>query len=913
MLLSALLVLWGAASAFAEEEPSRDGLPPGVPVPSWAVGKQIHFAAAQATSSLAEPGVSPLVAEGPLKYFKGPVGDEPALFLIFWGKNWTTEPGKELKKELLKLYEGLGGSAYQKILTQYDSSGGRVSSRPSIEYIEEDNGITAPTGVNSTKIIKKAEELLELTGSKKNIDDQYVVLPAPGSAYETGFDKNFCGYHTQLGQYGSVDFIPYAGDPPFSESHIFEGKEYEPCTDYGPYGEPKYSAYHATSGVVSHEYAESVTDPELCSGKAWGTEESCETSDEIADVCRSLGIQQIANGAWVNELYDNTEGTCEVGDESPVLQEIGPYTDPEVETATYITPSSAQLEGGIEPCGLEAHYFFEYGTTEAYGSKTTESTIPSGKWGPLQEPFEVSGLKPDTLYYWRVVVKTSAGTIDGKAHTFVTLYYPVVQTKPATNVTATRATLNGTVNPESAETKYYFEYGTTKTYGSKTAEASAGSGTAGVEESAAIAGLAPSTTYHFRVVASNADGTTDGADEVLTTSASSKPYVETKAATGAGETGATLNGVVNPESAETKYYFEYGTTESYGERTAEASAGSGFGNLEESKAITGLAASTTYYFRIVATNSHGTTDGADQVFSTTGKPSVETKAATGLTSTGATLRGAVNPRAAETKYYFEYGLTTSYGSKTAEASAGSGTTGVEETKAITGLTASTTYHFRIVATNSHGTADGADRTFTTTGPDWYVKEEGAFKAVSSSLKVEVEGTFELVDTKEGLVGEDKTPLGISCKEALGEGTIEAGGAGEIAFRVTYAGSCKGVKGELGTYCEKLEKDEDISSPWGTELYKEGSEDRAKIVNGGDGTPTFSFTCKTLVGSVTDTCGVNTSTHISNNASTGAVEVEFGTKSNKTDCSQGGKEAGEWRSGALKIKATSKAVEAIKVE
>jgi hypothetical protein len=102
--------------------------------------------------------------------------------------------------------------------------------------------------------------------------------------------------------------------------------------------------------------------------------------------------------------------------------------------------------------------------------------------------------------------------------------------------------------------------------------------------------------------------------------ASGKPFVETKPATSIGETIATLNGVVNPNGAETKYHFEYGTTTSYGKKTTEVSVGSGVTNLEESQAIKELAQFTTYHFRIVATNSNGTTDGADEVFSTTPKP-----------------------------------------------------------------------------------------------------------------------------------------------------------------------------------------------------------------------------------------------------------------------------------------------------
>ena len=93
-----------------------------------------------------------------------------------------------------------------------------------------------------------------------------------------------------------------------------------------------------------------------------------------------------------------------------------------------------------------------------------------------------------------------------------------------------------------------------------------------------------------------------------------KPYAETKAATNGSETGATLKGTIDPEGSETKYHFEYGTTITYGSKTAEVSAGSGTANLEESSAITGLTAGTTYHYRIVASSSGGTTDGADQVF-----------------------------------------------------------------------------------------------------------------------------------------------------------------------------------------------------------------------------------------------------------------------------------------------------------
>jgi hypothetical protein len=220
--------------------------------------------------------------------------------------------------------------------------------------------------------------------------------------------------------------------------------------------------------------------------------------------------------------------------------------------------------------------------------------------------------------------------------------------------------------------------------------------------------------------------------------ASGKPFVETKPPTSVTEEGATLNGVVNPNGAETKYYFEYGETTSYGKKTAEASAGSGTSNLEVSKAITGLSLLKTYHFRVVATNSNGTTDGSDESF---GRPSAATKLAVRTSGTGATLCGAVTPNGLETKYWFEYGtekgkLTT----KTAEASAGSGKTSVEEEKVISGLTEGTKYYYRIAAKNGKGRVSGSEKVFTAAVEPEFSISPLEFKGTFRQATIEFEAT-----------------------------------------------------------------------------------------------------------------------------------------------------------------------------
>src|SRR5262249_35764018 len=66
-------------------------------------------------------------------------------------------------------------------------------------------------------------------------------------------------------------------------------------------------------------------------------------------------------------------------------------------------------------------------------------------------------------------------------------------------------------------TSWHFDYGTTTSYGSRTGNQNAGSGGAVVNVSTAVSGLAPSTTYHFRLVASSSAGTSTGLDQSFTT------------------------------------------------------------------------------------------------------------------------------------------------------------------------------------------------------------------------------------------------------------------------------------------------------------------------------------------------------------------------------------------------------------
>ena len=132
---------------------------------------------------------------------------------------------------------------------------------------------------------------------------------------------------------------------------------------------------------------------------------------------------------------------------------------------------------------------------------------------------------------------------------------PKAAATTATSVTATGATLNGTVNANGSNTSYHFQWGTSTSYQHATASTPAGWGTTAFPFSHALTGLAPETTYHFRVVATNDAGNSSGADHTFTT-ASAVPSVTSISPRGgpnAGGNTVTINGTNFLASATVKF------------------------------------------------------------------------------------------------------------------------------------------------------------------------------------------------------------------------------------------------------------------------------------------------------------------------------------------------------------------------
>ena len=193
---------------------------------------------------------------------------------------------------------------------------------------------------------------------------------------------------------------------------------------------------------------------------------------------------------------------------------------------------------------------------------------------------------------------------------------PTAETGHLKSVLPTSAVVTGIVDPNGVATAWYFEYGLSSSalYTAKSLEKSAGSGTADVRVYGSLTGLAPATSYNYRIVAMSAVGTTVGGIGSFDTSAA--PAVLTGTANSITATTATLNGIINPEALATSWYFEYGLTTGYGLKTATKHIAAYLHDTIASAAISHLASRSIYHFRVIAISSAGKSFGTDITLTT---------------------------------------------------------------------------------------------------------------------------------------------------------------------------------------------------------------------------------------------------------------------------------------------------------
>jgi len=308
-------------------------------------------------------------------------------------------------------------------------------------------------------------------------------------------------------------------------------------------------------------------------------------------------------------------------------------TAPTAPTATSLT-----LTGHLDPAGAPeiTACHFQYVTDAAF-RVTRFSDLSSGGSPPCAEgqsfsaPADVhadlSALATETTYHYRLVLTNANGTVTSPAATFTPHRVIGLTTEAPTHLSGEAATLNGSLLGDGTETHYFFEWGTTESYGHKAPEppalAASPAGPTPTTLEAEIKGLAPNTAYHYRIVAENgAHETSLGEDQEFTTPPDAPQISATSAAEVSAET-AQLHALLNPGGGDTVYHAEYGTAPCTAEPdpcTATPAlaghAGAGTSPVKASVPLAGLTPGTVYHYRILAQNVTATSKGPELTFTT---------------------------------------------------------------------------------------------------------------------------------------------------------------------------------------------------------------------------------------------------------------------------------------------------------
>ena len=333
-----------------------------------------------------------------------------------------------------------------------------------------------------------------------------------------------------------------------------------------------------------------------------------------------------ANGAS-EEVYVSRSGTenVEVYGATKVIPDVT------TEAPTSNTGVRATLAGMVNPDGVElSECFFEWG--QGSGSTAYTDTAPCaetpGEIGagtaPVAVHADISGLIPQgTRYHYRLVGVNPNATINGSNQEFTTP--DTVITEAATGVAPNEATLNGTVNPDTATiSECVFEWGPEKPFYESTQNypeaapcvpgpGGIGSGTTPVAVEAVLDELHPGTRYAYRLRVDTGTGSIYGENELVQ---SSGPAILATWAGNVTYTEASLRTQISPEGSATTYRFEYGKTTAYGSETSELTVGSDSEAHELSRFLEDLEPGATYHYRVIANSGVAENVGPDRAFST---------------------------------------------------------------------------------------------------------------------------------------------------------------------------------------------------------------------------------------------------------------------------------------------------------
>jgi hypothetical protein len=232
-------------------------------------------------------------------------------------------------------------------------------------------------------------------------------------------------------------------------------------------------------------------------------------------------------------FYYQAVATNAAGTTYGAVQSFTTVPSPTTTAVSAITSTTATFNGTLTPLNstVDTEYSFDYRVKTQYQPEgqctgegaTTPASAGTGS-GAKTVSTEVTGLSPNTQYTVCLIASNTFGSEHAAPVTFATPIAPLtIASESATVVSTTETQLEAEINTGNSETTYHFEYGPSAgsyNVSVPVVAAHAHGSLTPKSVSAAATGLAPGTTYHYRVVASNAlAGVVDGSDQEFTTPA----------------------------------------------------------------------------------------------------------------------------------------------------------------------------------------------------------------------------------------------------------------------------------------------------------------------------------------------------------------------------------------------------------
>ena len=392
---------------------------------------------------------------------------------------------------------------------------------------------------------------------------------------------------------------------------------------------------------------------------------------------------------------------------------LGP---PTVSTAaaSNTTATSAVLRGFIDPENNTVSTGFCYGTSPDLEDCSLVDGSPSILTGSSNTSISqtVTGLSPGTTYYFQAAGAYSGQSEEGSVLSFTTQAPPSVTRSAETNVASLGAQLNGVVNPQGSATSVSFCLGMSsdlagcRVYSANESPLIASNSLFAV--SANVGSLQASTTYFYKITATNTNGSTSTSTHSFTTQA--LPLNVT-----------TQNGGLPPGTVGEAYSTSLvaaGGSQPYSWTVTAGSLPAGLDLSFFTGAITGTPTSAgNYTFTIKVRDNTNDNTLKEFTMAVEGSPTATTNQASSVSDTTATLNGLVNPQNLLTAVGFCYATNPNFSDCTHVAASQSplaaGTSNVSVDASIQGLAAGTTYYVRTEASNNSGSTLGNSISFTT--------------------------------------------------------------------------------------------------------------------------------------------------------------------------------------------------------